>query len=307
MDMEAPQVLLGSRLAIWKTARQKEWWYTGVYDPISGIYIGFSFLRVALVDSFHISVFVPGEKNAREWSTTGYLKDLGKSPSTSLHLQNSALNAHYTGSAENGWSFQLQSKGIDLDLHFATQIPSFTEFDNAIQDQYVMMHYFRNTVQGSLVLDGERYPIDYGLGYYDHCYGKVPRQSGWHWIAVQNKGHSLASLVNYGENPQKYSEIYTAPSGEGRWTRLSEDVDFGTATLDSMEREWSITSIDMELKMTLLGRSVVHTRIPPILPFLIKIDHYEQFVSVEGRVRLDGIWIQTGPMFGVFEQHTGWW
>lgn len=305
MDMEAPQVLLGSRLAIWKTARQKEWWYTGVYDPTSGIYLGFSFLRVALVDSFHISVFLPSEEKAREWSSTGYLKDLGHQSGTYLHLENSKINASYIGSSSQGWNFQLLAKGIDLKLQMHPQIPSFTEFDNAIEDQYVMMHFFRNAVQGQLVIDGKSFPIHNGLGYYDHCYGKVPRHTSWHWIAVQNSDHSLAALVNYGENPQKYTEIYTTP--QNQWSRLSEDVDFGTAQLDAMDTEWTITSVDMELKMKLLGKSVVHTRIPPVLPFLIKIDHYEQFVRVEGKVRIDGNWQQTGAMFGVFEQHSGWW
>lgn len=153
-----------------------------------------------------------------------------------------------------------------------------------------------------------------GRGYFDHCYGRLPHPTAWHWIAVQNEEVALSILVNYGPEPQVYAQclwVNRATAHNGRWVRLDPMVAFEKPDFDmgsgSFEGSWRITSTDVDLHMLCLQHVTDRTRIPPIVPLLARLDHTEVFVSVSGRIRVDGQWLETGEMRGVFEEHRGTW
>ncbi len=41
-------------------------------------------------------------------------------------------------------------------------------------------------------------------------------------------------------------------------------------------------------------RSAEKERVPPLVPFIVKIDHVQCFVRARGAVRVDGSWVATG-------------
>jgi len=46
-------------LGFLRELRNKEWWYTGIHDPLSGVYVSWYFVRVNLVDQLTMTVFAP--------------------------------------------------------------------------------------------------------------------------------------------------------------------------------------------------------------------------------------------------------
>lgn len=310
MQIEAPQVLLNHRLAFWNTYKDKEWWYTGVHDPENQLYISLSFLRINFIDSFRLVFFLPNELRPIEWSILGLIEKPYAQEGTRLILQKGNYSVSYVGSAEAGWQFVFTDSNTVISLNIKTTTPVFTKFDNTFIHHYGLMHFFHNHVEGKIRHQEKNYTISNGLGYYDHCFGRVPRSTRWHWIAVQNEQVAIASLLNYGVSPQCYTEIFVRNrdfANCNRWIRLAQEVSFENITMDPYSKKWDITSPDVDLKLTLIGASASHTQIPPIIPIITNLDHYEHFVCVEGKVRIDSVWIDTGKLFGVFEQHSGWW
>jgi hypothetical protein len=55
MHLEQRQVL--ARWDVLSNWREKQWWYTGVHDPKSGVYVSWFFIRVNVVDAFGFTVF----------------------------------------------------------------------------------------------------------------------------------------------------------------------------------------------------------------------------------------------------------
>lgn len=304
MELEEFKVLTRHRWALWESWKDKEWWYTEVHDEDSGLYVGFGVTRVALLDSVHVLVFEPGSAKPRHWDWKGFLKP-GKPDSLHLEAHGWGLEFLSDGAAETGWTHRIRAAGLEVELRSKPTLPPFTKFDDTLRLEYGLLSFFGNAVEGTVLVDGRRYGMRRGLGYADHCFGRVPRRTAWHWIAVQNEGTALNALVNYGVDGQKYCQAWDAEGG--RWVRLDQDVSFECDFTGRWSHPWKVTSPDLELSLEVEGHEWRKERIPPLVPFLIRLDHHECRVKAQGQVRIDGRWRETGPMHGVLEQHGGRW
>jgi hypothetical protein len=298
--------------------RCKEWWYTGIHDPALGLYVSWYFIRVNVVDKFIMTVFDPALEDhqlprvSRRVSLDGHLND---GPGLNLRQQRSGLNVHYRLEREGRWQFDLEADELEAEISIEQKIAPFTKFDNEIADNYALLHYFQSRANGVVrVPGGKSYELKNALVYQDHCYGRVPHRTGWNWLAVQSPDVALASLVNYGAYAQRYSQVWM--NGDKRsprphqWVRLEQSVSFEREDRSTFKGRWRVTSTDLELKVQ--ARQLVRdrTRIPSFVPaFLAPVDlaHVEAFVEANGKVRVDDRWIDTGPMYGVMEQHEGHW
>ena len=68
-----------------------------------------------------------------------------------------------------------------------------------------------------------------------------------------------------------------------------------------------ITSIDLDLLVEPQQLVTDRTKFLPLLGGFVNLAHTEMFVKARGRVRVDGVWLSTGPMVGVMEEHHGHW
>ncbi|MEQ9363696.1 MAG: hypothetical protein RIF32_05610, partial [Leptospirales bacterium] len=84
---------------------------------------------------------------------------------------------------------------------------------------------------------------------------------------------------------------------------LDQAVSFEFQKKDKWKQTWRVTSPDMDLAVTVFQRKTDKTWIP----LLINLVHTEIYVKAAGVVRVDGVWVETGDMFGVMEEHKGFW
>lgn len=311
MNLEEKKVLL-SRWNIIKEWRDKEWWYSGFYDSNNNIYFSFFFVRVNFIDQFILTLFDPEKNKIYEFGKKLYLNKEQKKDKLCLNYHSNDITIEYNGDEINGWVFKFENKDFNVQLNFKPQIPYFTKFENQYVYKYGLMHFFNNLTNGFIKLSSNTYEIKDALCYYDHCFGRIPSKSAWHWIAVQNEDVSLASLVNYGPYAQRYTEIYLKKNnknfGLDKWIRLNQDVTFEHYdSSNNLESRWKITSTDMELTATPLIYILDRTKVPNLMPFLDNIKHYEFFIKVSGKVRIDREWIEIKDLYGVMEQHSGKW
>ena len=310
MKLEEKSVLL-SRWNVLKHWNDKEWWYTGVYDPRTGVFFAFYFTRVNITDHFSFTVFDPAQSTPKKFSCNFYLDKLQEKNKLCLNYRSRSLLISYNGDENNGWKFKFENKDFDVELDINAVSTPFTKFDNNFVNIYSLMHFFHSSVKGYVKTKAITYSIDNALCYYDHCFGRVPRRSGWHWLAVQDSNIALASLVNYGPYPQKYTQVYFKEVEKDlkphHWYRLNQDVSFEHDSSKDLTSQWKVTSPDMDLTVTPLSYVSKTTKIPPFLPFLIKVTHSEIFVKASGFVRVDGIWIGVEDMYGIMEEHYGKW
>jgi len=215
------------------------------------------------------------------------------------------------GPDQGSWRFLLESAALAADVRIEPVTPPFTKFDNELQNHYAIVHYFQARATGRVsVAGGTDHVLDGALAYQDHCWGRVPSRTGWHWIAVQGENIALTTLVNYGAYAQRYAQVWLGDGDGARrreWIRLEQGVSFEREDRADLRGRWQITSTDLDL--VLEPRQVVtdRTKIPPVAGLLVDLAHTEAAVTVEGRVRIDGRWVDTGPMYGVMEQHGGRW
>ncbi len=305
MQLEQRQVL-ASRWNVLGRWREKEWWYTGVHDPKSGCYFSWFFIRVNLVDAFAFSVFDPSLGRTLHFSRKLYLRDCDGNGDLCLEHDSKDLKIRYCGSAERGWSFRLEGAGFDVDLRGRATSAPFTKFDDELNDHYGLLHFFHNRVSGSVSTAERSYTLDGALGYYDHCFGKVPRRTGWHWLAVQNEEVALASLVNYGPHAQRYTQAWFEQNEEDyrtrEWIRLDQNVSF-ESPMRALDQPWRVTSPELDLEVV---PQLHHTDVQQI-PFAVNVTHSEVFVKAHGRIRVDGRWFAVENLAGVMEQHAGTW
>lgn len=311
MELEEHKVLLQRRWNLLEHHGKKEWWYTGVYDPESGIYLGFSVIRVALIDSIQVALYDLSRREPVVVRWKGYLSPQNPPGQLCLQALGKRFSFDYRGSAALGWHCHIQADGFAADLRMRPNLPAFTKFDNRFDHQYSLLHFFGNTVEGFVHTRGKEYRFRNALGYYDHCFGKVPSRSRWHWIAVQSQEFALASLMNYGASGQCYTQCFSRSGSPrelcDRWMRLDQDVSFEYDTQARWEKPWRLTSPDMDLELAVLQHSSIRERVPPLLPLLISLEHHECYVKVRGKLRLDGKWLHTGDLYGVLEEHHGRW
>ena len=311
MELEEKKVLLKNRFNPFVSSKKKEWWYTGIQDGKNNIYLGFSVIRIMYMDSINITLFDPSFPEAVDFSWKGFLDSAVPPDQLSLKANGKKFSFSYTGDEKKGWAVHFEGKEISADLTMKPTIPWFTKFDNLFVDEYTLLHFFQNRVSGTIRTKNRDYTITDALSYYDHCFGTVPGKTKWHWIAVQNDTCCLASLMNYGAYAQCYTQVYFKSGADakslGRWIRLDQDVSFECYHHDRFDKEWRITSPDMDLRMSVIQTVCEKERVPPVIPFLINIDHYQCSVSVQGKIRVDGVWTDTGTLRGVLEEHHGKW
>jgi len=311
MELEEKKVLLGSRINFIANRKKKEWWYTGVSDPQSGVYFSFSLIRIALIDNFHFAMFDPKFDKPFEFEWKGYIDAENPAGRLSLSHHSEGCTFQLLGSAEEGWRYELRAPTVSFALESKPTIPAFTKYDEKFDDEYALLHFFQNCVNGMVETPLGKYEMTNALSYCDHCFGSVPKHSRWHWIAVQNANCAIASLMNYGGLAQCYTEAYLncaePVNACKRWIRLDQDVSFESTSEHHFEHPWQVTSPDMDLTLQIQMRCYSQERIPPLFPFLLSIDHSECFVKVFGKIRVDGTWIDTGTMYGVLEEHHGTW
>ncbi|MBX7057977.1 MAG: DUF2804 domain-containing protein [Leptospirales bacterium] len=295
-------------LAHW---RDKEWWYSGLYHPPSGVYLSWYCVRVNIADSFTITLFDPALPRPLQWTRILYTEPKIPPEQLSLHYQSRGAQFSYEGSLERGWRLRFRSGEWQADLEIAPGTSPFTKFDNEIIERYALLHLFQNTARGELCIGDRRYIFDGALGYYDHCFGRVPAQTGWHWLAVQNKDAALASLVNYGPYAQRYTEAYLQPAipapRNAQWVRLEQSVSFERERPADWRQPWRVSSSDMKLDLEVLQYRTNVQHIPPLTRFIVDLKHTEAYVRATGRLRIDGRWVDPGPMYGVLEEHYGRW
>lgn len=317
MELEERQVLHPRRFwHVWTQRDKKEWWYTGACDPARRLYVSWNIIRVNFIDRIAVVIFDAKRKEPDHFSKKLFLDEDQPSGRLSLNHSSKDVEFHYNGSGEEGWLFQFSGGDISAELSIDPKIRPFTKFDNTLSRNYGLLHFFQNRAHGKIEADGRVYELHDALVYYDHCFGTVPRQTGWHWLAVQNAQVALASLVNYGPYAQRYSQVWfgdgtSCPQHRrGTWIRLEQSVSFEQETADDFRDPWRVTSSDLDLTVTPVPNQYHTTRehIPPMTRWIVDLDHTEVFVEVTGKIRVDGHWVELAePMWGVMEQHHGRW
>lgn len=306
MQLEHPQVL-PSRWSLLSRWREKEWWYSGVHDPQSGVYVSWYFIRVNVVDCFGFTVFDPSLPEPVHFTKKLYLEDQPEGGELVLRHSARDLEVAYTGSAETGWKLSLVRGGITAELDIQPTAAPYTRFDHELEDQYGLLHFFHNRVTGTVRTPERTYALTDALGYSDHAFGKVPRRTGWHWLAIQNRDVALASLVNYGVHAQRYTQAFFEHNDSGyrerEWIRLDREVSFELAPGQHVGTPWRVTSTDLDLLVTPHQHVASHQEVP----FFVNVDHTEAYVTASGRIRIDGRWERVSDLAGVYEQHAGTW
>ncbi|OPX88467.1 MAG: hypothetical protein A4E53_01896 [Pelotomaculum sp. PtaB.Bin104] len=304
MDLEEKKV---KRSDLLKNPRNKEWWYIGCFDESQNLYFSFSLIRSPFIDKFTFTVFDIRYPKPFIYGKKMYLESDQKKQQLDLSKNTRGLHINYFGTGEKGWFFNLKGKDISVSLEITPTQPYFTKFDNQFINQYSLLYFMQNKVRGEMTIHGHLYKIDSALGYYDHCFGRVPRRTSWHWLAVQNKDIAFVSLINYGPYPQLYTQVLVKTAqGKSEWVRLSQQVSF-EYTPESKNTRWLLTSCDADLSVDVLMIAKTREKIPPLLPVIINLQHDEYFVRVKGRVKVDHGWINVGVMHGVLEEHYGKW
>lgn len=311
MNLEEKKVLL-SRWNIVKEWHNKEWWYTGIYDPDLKIYLSFFFVRINLIDQFSFTLFDLKIHKPLQFDKKLYLEKRQTKGRLCLNYHSGNITLEYNGDEIDGWKFKFKNREYHIELDMKPTLPAFTKFDNEFARQYTLLQHFNILTSGFIKIPDKEYKIQDALCYYDHCFGTVPSKTGWHWIAVQNRDVSLNCLKNYGPYAQKYTQIYFNQSKHdfysNRWIRLSQDVSFEYPDpSNKFLSDWQVTSPDLELTVTPMMYTCKVDQIPPLIPFLIRLTHCEIFVKASGRVRVDGQWLEVKDLYGIMEEHFGKW
>ena len=313
-------------LGFLRELRNKEWWYTGIHDPRSGLYVSWYFVRVNLIDQLTMTVFDPRLGDGALPRLQQYCLLDREQPGAGLSLRGGGRGWKVSfqlvedpGPDQGSWRFVLESAALSADVRIAPVTPPFTKFDNELRNHYAIVHYFQARATGRVsVAGGADHILDGALAYQDHCWGRVPSRTGWHWIAVQSERIALTTLVNYGAYAQRFAQLWLAGGADGaagggaptrhdEWIRLEQGVSFEREERTDLRGRWQITSTDLDLVLQPRQLVTDRTKIPPVVGLFVDLAHTEAAVTAEGRVRVDGRWIDTGPMHGVMEQHGGHW
>lgn len=281
--------------------RQKEWWFSDLHDPASQVYMSWSFARAFAVDKFRLWLCdLAGDAT---WSVDHNLYlDRAQTPGLLDLRHRGAVDLEYRGAGDGRAVFRARTPELRVDLEIVRAGEPFTRRDNYFCCSYALFHQFFNHVRGEIEVEGRRFAVDTARAYYDHCFGVVPRRASWQWFAVQNDDIALASLVNHGPYAQRYTQVYW----EGAWHRLDPDVDFDYDRAE-LGAPWRVRSRELDLLVRPRRVHRDHVSIPPLVPFLVDLQHNELFVEVEGELRLHGVRVPLQGLTGVAEEHDGRW
>jgi hypothetical protein len=299
--VEAWKVLLKRRNII-RQRNEKEWWFSYCFDHTFLFYLSWAFVRSCYSDYF--SIFALDTKSNEKWMFhKNLLLDRVPEKGPQRLEKRSHDFAVRFGEEDDARRFRLTTGPWEIDLMIGeSPFSPFVKRENQFLRHYLVAHTYKNPVEGTVAINGRRYALRTDHTYFDHCFGNVPRRTGWHWIAVQNRDTALTSLVNYGPYAQRYTQVLNA----GRWLRLGQDVTFEYDSARPQE-PWRVTSPDMDLTVEILGHAATITRIPALVPVLVNINHTEFVVKAFGRVHIDGAWREQRDLIGVMEEHRGRW
>lgn len=296
-----------SRGDLFRAPRHKEWWYVGWVDETRTVYMSFHAVRLPAVDNVAFTVFDLTAREPVVRSRKLFLRTPARADRTDLRAASGRVLVQYEGSYETGWRLRFADRGVEADIVIGVTAPAFTKEENQFVHHYSMLSTMHAAVSGTVTAQGRTYTFGDALGYADHCFGDVPRRTGWHWLAVQNADQAFVSLVNYGGYGQKYSQLLrTGRDGVKEWVRLSQDASFEHPPTNP-GRRWRLTSCDVDLTIELLQTTQIREQLPPLVPFWVNLTHDESFVRANGRVRTERGWAPLDDTYGVLEEHHGTW
>lgn len=281
--------------------RQKEWWFSNLHDTDAGLYMSWSFARAFAVDKFRLWLCDLSSQQTHTVDHTLYL-ERAQAPGALDLRHRGAVDLEYRGLSDDRAVFRCRSGDLRVDLEIERSPHPFVRRDRYFRCNYNLLHHFFNHVRGEVELAGRSFTIDTTRAYYDHCFGVVPRRASWQWLAVQNHELAIASLVNHGPYAQRYTQVFHA----GAWHRLDPDVDFDYDAAD-LSAPWRVRSRELDLVVTPHRVHRDRIAIPPLLPFLVDVQHNELFVAVAGTLTLHGARIPVRGLSGVVEEHDGRW
>ena len=294
--------VLKNRLNIIKSFREKEWWFSYLYDKNENLFFSWFFIRAFTADHFNFLCFDIKNMKKYNFEKTLFFDKRNANSELDLQFHSNKLNFQFTGDYNNN-KFIFDNNKFTINLNLTkSDVPGFIKRDNYFTNIYALYHNYKQKIEGTIKLEDKEYKVCTDHSYFDHCFGKVPRNTGWHWIAVQNKQTCLSSLVNYGVNAQKYTQVYL----NNKWIRLNQDVSFEYSLKNKFDF-WKITSADMDLDVKIVDYYLKKVNIPPLIPFMVKIDHKEFFVRISGKIKIEGKWIEINDLEGVMEEHNGKW
>lgn len=295
--------VLLDRKRIVSSWREKEWWFSYAFDSRTRIYLGWFVFRTYLTDHINLICFDLDSGQSYHFERHIMLAPEGSESGLDLRFSNRLIAFSYKGSPDGRRHFEFRGEGWNIDLATVPgKLQSFTRRDDLFVNRYRLIHRFGDRVRGFLTVGDRRFDINTDVTYYDHCAGRLPRTTSWHWLAVTGRAGSLTTLVNYGTHPQCYTQF-----NDGRsWIRLSPAVSFDYDRL-SITEPWRITSTELDLVIHPLAVNEKVTHIPPFIPFLLKTVHHEMPVRAEGRILTDGRWRAVKDLLGVLERHDGTW
>lgn len=304
MSLDASVV---SRSDLFRAPRNKEWWYAGWVDESRTIYISFHVVRLPAVDNVAFTVFDLDLGRPVARSRKVFLTVPSGLDRTDLRARFRAGHVHYEGSSAAGWDLRFADRGLAADIVITPTTPPFTKQENQFAHHYSMVCTMDAAVSGTVTAGDREYAFDHALGYADHCFGDVPRRTGWHWLAVQNVDMALVALLNYGAYGQRYSQLlHAGPNGVKQWERLSQDGSFEYSP-SNPGQTWRLTSMDVDVEIDLMQTVRIKEQLPPLVPFWINLTHDESFVRARGRIRTERGWVALDDAYGVLEEHHGVW
>lgn len=302
-QLEHPKVPRKAIVNPFASHGEKEWWYCGVRDPITGCYFSAFFYRSPVLDMARIALFDPASGALEHIEWKGWL---GSSPTDQpFGLRIGSKGARYERDGEHSWSLKVRMEGWNVDLRIRQESPCIASVDEQGPARYAGIQYFGNMVDGEVRSSRNAVRFQGALGYAEHSWGSYPRDAAWNWIAVQNESLRLSCMQ--GVRFQSFSRVGIPDADGCPWTALDPGVVFSGPDSSPGKSPWTIVSDDLELKVEIFQQSLLRVAIPAFVPIFVDLFHHECVVRASGRVRTGGIWRPTGDLFGAMEVHHGTW
>ena len=296
MRREVPKVL-HTRWRLPTAWREKEWWFGYLHDTEARLYLSWSCVRTYLMERFRCWVLDLETGESEVLDRPLFFRQEGDGEALDLSAGGRGA-MRYAAIGEGDMSLCVDGPGWDLGLMFLPSRVPFTRAEDQFRAWYGLRAHFHNTVVGTVTIGDRTRVLSTRRCYTDHCWGRVPAATGWHWLAAQDGHVAFDSLVNYGPYGQRYTQVFL----DGRWHVLPDNVTFDVDRTDP-DRPWRLVSPDVELEARALHSHRDHVRVP----VLVNLRHDEHVMQVEGRVRVEGAWRDVGTLTGVAEQHHGRW
>lgn len=304
-QLEHPKVPRKAIINPFASHGEKEWWYCGVRDPVTGSYFSVFFYRSPVLDMARIALFDPasGAMEHIEWK--GWLGSARRGEAFRLSIGSDGVI--YKREDDHSWSLKVRLEGWDASLTIRQELAGIASVDEQGAARYAGIQYFGTKVDGEVRSLRNAVRFKGALGYAEHSWGSYPRDAAWNWVAVQNESLRLSCMQ--GVRFQSFSRIGIPDDASGgcAWAALDPGVVFSGPDSSPRKSPWNIVSQDLELRIDVFQQSLLRVAIPAFVPIFVNLFHHECVVRASGRVRVGGTWRPTGDMFGVMEVHHGTW